>query len=148
MVLSDLEIKAAIEKGEIIIENFEERCLQPASYDLRAGKQGIVTKSMLLGEGGIVEGLTKDSKVKNLETRKIYNYPSKRILSVDQFRIFQTVSSLRSPSRITFFLRKKGISSTFSSSGRPRLARDISIRVYKLVFAIDNTQLPGSRLHN
>ena len=75
MVLSDLEIKVAMEKGEIIIENFEEQCLQPASYDLRVGKQGIVTKSILLGEGGMVEGPTKDNKVKNPETEKSITIP-------------------------------------------------------------------------
>lgn len=46
MLLSDVEIREAIEKGQIAIENFSETNLQPASYDLRLGKRGIVTKSI------------------------------------------------------------------------------------------------------
>lgn len=50
MLLSDVEIRDAIKKGEIAIENFDEDNLQPASYDIRLGKRGIVTKSISIEE--------------------------------------------------------------------------------------------------
>lgn len=46
MLLCDIEIREAIKKGQIVIENFSEESLQSASYDLRLGKRGIVTKSI------------------------------------------------------------------------------------------------------
>jgi len=39
MALSDGDIKKAMENGDIIIDPFEERCLEPASYDMRMGKE-------------------------------------------------------------------------------------------------------------
>lgn len=50
MLLSDIEIREAIEKEQIEIEHFNEASLQPASYDLRLGKRGIVTKSISVEE--------------------------------------------------------------------------------------------------
>lgn len=50
MLLSDVDIRDAINKGEIIIENFKEDSLQPASYDLRLGKRGLVSKSVSIQE--------------------------------------------------------------------------------------------------
>jgi len=50
LLLSDVEIRDAIKKGEIAIENFDEDNLQPASYDIRLGKRGIVTKSISIEE--------------------------------------------------------------------------------------------------
>ncbi len=50
-LLSDTEIKQAIEREEIRIEPFDEtECLQPASYDVRVGKRAIITKSLSLEE--------------------------------------------------------------------------------------------------
>ena len=43
MILADGEIRKAITKGDISITDFEEKCLQPASYDLRVGPQGFTT---------------------------------------------------------------------------------------------------------
>lgn len=37
MTLSDVDIKKAIEAGDIRIDNFDEKRLQPASYDLQLG---------------------------------------------------------------------------------------------------------------
>lgn len=39
MILSDGEIKEKVISGEIVIEPFDESCLQPASYDLHLGRQ-------------------------------------------------------------------------------------------------------------
>lgn len=50
-LLTDIEIKKAIEDGEVEIEPFdEEHCLQPASYDMRVGERAIVAKSISLEE--------------------------------------------------------------------------------------------------
>jgi dCTP deaminase len=43
MLLSDVEIRDAVTKKEIIIEPFYELSLQPASYDLRMGKKMLIS---------------------------------------------------------------------------------------------------------
>lgn len=43
MLLTDKDIKQGIESGELIIEHFSEDCLQPASYDMRLGEEGITS---------------------------------------------------------------------------------------------------------
>ena len=43
MFLSDTDIKRALEKDEITIEDFDESRLQPASYDVLLGNEFIVT---------------------------------------------------------------------------------------------------------
>lgn len=43
MLLTDKEIKDAIESGELAIEDFSEDCLQPASYDMRLGEEAITS---------------------------------------------------------------------------------------------------------
>lgn len=43
MILSDEEIKQAISKRDISLSDFDEKCLQPATYDLRIGPQGFTT---------------------------------------------------------------------------------------------------------
>ena len=40
MILVDEEIIEAVNSGEIDIKDFSEKCLQPASYDLRVGEEG------------------------------------------------------------------------------------------------------------
>ena len=40
MILTDRQIKEASDSGDIIIDPFEEKQIQAASYDLRIGKQG------------------------------------------------------------------------------------------------------------
>jgi deoxycytidine triphosphate deaminase len=44
MILTDDDIKAAVKAGEIVIEPFDERQVQPASIDLRVGDEGATTK--------------------------------------------------------------------------------------------------------
>lgn len=48
VVLSDVDILAFIESGEIAIDGFSKSFLEPASYDLRLGPDGI-------GQGGLVD---------------------------------------------------------------------------------------------
>lgn len=43
MILTDRQIKEAHEHAEIVIDPFDEGHVQPASYDLRVGEQGITT---------------------------------------------------------------------------------------------------------
>jgi len=45
MLLTDGEIRDAIQKGELSIENFVDECLEAASYDMRVGKKALVTSS-------------------------------------------------------------------------------------------------------
>lgn len=45
MLMTDGQIRDVCAKGELNIEPFDEKQLQPASYDLRVGEQGITTSS-------------------------------------------------------------------------------------------------------
>ena len=45
MILSDRRIEEAVENGRIVIEPFERKQVQSASYDLRVGNQGATTSS-------------------------------------------------------------------------------------------------------
>ena len=45
MYLSDVDIKKALKAKEITIENFQERRLQPASYDILLGNKFIINES-------------------------------------------------------------------------------------------------------
>src|SRR6266446_1136157 len=45
MILTDRQIRAANERGEIHIEPFEHSQVQAATYDLRVGEQGATTSS-------------------------------------------------------------------------------------------------------
>ncbi|MBI2907900.1 MAG: 2'-deoxycytidine 5'-triphosphate deaminase [Chloroflexi bacterium] len=49
-MLTDTEIRQAIERGEIDISPFDPDCLGPASYDLKLGKRAIITKALSLSE--------------------------------------------------------------------------------------------------
>ena len=41
MALSNVDIEEAVKKKEIVIENFSKECLEPASYDMRMGKEAV-----------------------------------------------------------------------------------------------------------
>lgn len=45
MFLSDQDIKKAVEEGHIVISDFDERRLQPASYDILLGNKFIINDS-------------------------------------------------------------------------------------------------------
>ena len=57
-LMTDNEIKQAMEKGDIEIEPFNEKQLQPATYDMRLGKRAIVSKTVTLKE--LKEQITKE----------------------------------------------------------------------------------------
>lgn len=54
-MMSDKEIKEALDKKELIIKNFEEKFLHPSSYDARLGKQVFKTRP----ERGLVDASEK-----------------------------------------------------------------------------------------
>lgn len=45
MILTDRQIRDACQKGDIVIEPFDDAQVQPASYDLRVGGQGATTSA-------------------------------------------------------------------------------------------------------
>ena len=45
MYLADREIKKAVEKGDIIIQSFDEERLQPASYDILLGNKFLISNT-------------------------------------------------------------------------------------------------------
>ncbi len=45
MILVDESIKKAVNSGEIGLSDFSEKCLQPASYDLRVGEEGFMVSA-------------------------------------------------------------------------------------------------------
>ena len=66
-LLSDTEIKQAIERKEIKINPFDEsECLQPASYDIRVGDRAIITKSLSLEELEKLKSKVGEGTVKEL----------------------------------------------------------------------------------
>lgn len=67
-ILTDGEIKQAIDKHEVEIDPFdEEHGLQPASYDMRLGKRAIITKSVSLDE---LRGKVEQEQVKEINVEK------------------------------------------------------------------------------
>lgn len=45
MILTDRQIREALDRGDIFIEPFDDKQVQPATYDLRVGEQGATTSS-------------------------------------------------------------------------------------------------------
>jgi len=41
--MTDQMIRQAVQNGELVIHNYEDRCIQPASYDMRLGKEAITS---------------------------------------------------------------------------------------------------------
>lgn len=75
MLLSDVDILDAIKEGHIVIDNFNKANLQPASYDLRLGKYGIITKSISIEE--LKEKISKEEvKEKDIEKERSMTLPA------------------------------------------------------------------------
>lgn len=45
MLLSDVQIRDALKSGDLAIEPFDEKCLEPASYDIRLGRYAFSSKT-------------------------------------------------------------------------------------------------------
>jgi dCTP deaminase len=57
VILTDADIKAAIASGDIVIDPFDEKQIQPASIDLRVGDEGATTKhkrKIKIDEAGLI----------------------------------------------------------------------------------------------
>ncbi len=61
-LMSDVEIEAAVARGDVRIQPFEPDCVEPASYDLRLGRHALVTRNLdlagwrqLHGEDSVTE---------------------------------------------------------------------------------------------
>lgn len=63
-LLTDFEIKEAIQNKDILIEPFDKRNLQGASYDLKIGKRGIVSKSVTLDQ---LKGKIQKEEIREIE---------------------------------------------------------------------------------
>jgi len=44
MILTDAQIRETVEKGIIKIDPFDSDCIQPATYDLRVGEEGLTAE--------------------------------------------------------------------------------------------------------
>lgn len=44
MILTDQQIRQAVEDGDIVIKPFDDKQVQPATYDLRVGEYGATTR--------------------------------------------------------------------------------------------------------
>jgi|GEM_PF-673782 len=74
-LLTDIEIKEAMEHREISIDPFDEdKCLKGSSYDLRLGKKGIISKSVTLEQ---LKTKIKKEEIKeiNIEKEESINIP-------------------------------------------------------------------------
>jgi len=90
MLLSDGEIREALESGQLVIENFRDDCVEPASYDCRVGR-------VLLPNRGVVD-------------------PSKErvLLRTGQWAEIETLEAFRLPNDIAAFI---GIRSSITRRG-------------------------------
>ena len=43
MLMTGDDIRKARDSNELVIKNFDERCIQPASYDMRLGEEAITS---------------------------------------------------------------------------------------------------------
>ncbi|MDP6894228.1 MAG: dCTP deaminase, partial [Acidimicrobiales bacterium] len=58
MILSDRSILKAVQEGRIIIEPFDQECLQPSSVDLHLDHRFLVFKNHTLGHIDVREDLS------------------------------------------------------------------------------------------
>lgn len=96
MVISDEAIKEAIKKKELIISDFSEDLLQPASYDLRVGRKAIKSTT------------DRDSPLVDLEKERILQ------IGTGEFVEVLTLEKLELPNTIS---GRIGIRSYFTRKG-------------------------------
>ncbi len=107
-LLTDAEIRQAVEAGEIAIQPFDaETSLQPASYDLRVGDTAIVAKSVTLDQ---LERTVKDEVAPELNLREL------RTVSIPAggFALITTLEKIRLSSH---FAAHIGIRSYYTRKG-------------------------------
>lgn len=81
MFLSDTDIHAAMKKGEIVLEPFNQKQLQPASYDIRLGNNFIVNDAHSTKAIDPVKGIfPKTQKVEVQDGEEFVLHPGVSIL--------------------------------------------------------------------
>jgi len=90
--MADSQIQEALERGELIIENFEEHCLQATSYDVRVGSKTPPVNEYLLE--GRLPRVDKDY-FRELETESLTELGvDLRRLAVNVDQLTQSVEAL------------------------------------------------------
>lgn len=103
MFLSHIDIKKAVESGDIVLSNFDEKRLQPASYDILLGNKFMLTESHGTGVIDPVKykfAHTKDIELKKGETFVLHPGVSILGLSVDYFGSYKYVIQLHGKSSL------------------------------------------------
>jgi dCTP deaminase len=107
MLLSDCDIREAMEKKEIVIENFSPECLQPASYDARLGKKGLICKTLKLEE--LEKGLKEEGKEINIEAEGSITIPAGAFALVTTLEKFTLSTSYAGHIGLRSYFARKGI---------------------------------------
>ena len=107
-LLTDAEIREAVQSGEISIDPFDEiTSLQPASYDLRVGDTAIVAKSVTLDQ---LEKTVKDEVAPEIDLRE------RRTVSVPAGG-FALITSLEKVRLSSLYAAHIGIRSYYTRKG-------------------------------
>lgn len=88
MFLSDIDIKRAVKAGDIVISDFDQKRLQPASYDILLGNKFMLTESHGIDAIDPVKkkfAKTKDVILKKGETFTLHPGVSILGISIDYF---------------------------------------------------------------
>lgn len=80
MVLSDRDIRAAIEEGRILIEPFDPRCLQPASVDIRLDRQFRVFRSSRHAYIDLAKGVDDITELVTVDGERFILHPGEFVL--------------------------------------------------------------------
>jgi deoxycytidine triphosphate deaminase len=84
--LTDKEIKQAMEKGDIVIEPFEGKQLQSATYDMRLGKRAIISKTVTLEE--LEKQITREeAKEIDIENPSLLDNMGSTVVAIAEARI-------------------------------------------------------------
>jgi len=97
-ILSDIEIKEAIKNKELVIEDFSETLLQPASYDLRVGKKAL--------KSAIEE---KESPLVDLEKEKVLRVGTGEFIEILTYERLELSNSVSGRIGIKSYFTRKGI---------------------------------------
>lgn len=103
MFLSHIDIKKAVKVGDIILSDFDEKRLQPASYDILLGDKFLLTESHGTGVIDPVNrqfAKTKDIRLKSGETFILHPGVSILGISVDYFGSNKYVIQLHGKSNL------------------------------------------------
>lgn len=107
-MLNDLEIKSAIDGGQIAITPFEGDCLKPASYDLRLGKRAIIARALSLGE---LKGKVAREELKelNVEEERSISIPGGGFALVTSLESIRLTSAYAGHIGMKMYYVRKGL---------------------------------------